>query len=400
MSRSIRRRDLLASALTATAATALPADSILAYEDGQLRRGPSGVNGCCLLPGAEFYVAVDNKGLWPNLTKLPGGELAAAVYNHPSHGYGSNSDVELWTSADAGRSWALRSVISDHADNPNAIRMNHAVGLNADGELVALVSGYQERQRRPMLPLQCCTSGDGGVTWRRHLVDVDRVPHGDVVLLPDGRLLCPMYTRTSDEPRRYHCSVMCSRDGGRTWGDESKITEASESHVLRCTSGVLLAAARTPCLDRMDDVLPHGSGEMLFRSEDDGKTWSPGKPLSPQGQENAHLLELSDGRILCSFTSRIPGLFGVVMRISGDGGETWSCPVVLVSMPGRDWHKTDCGYPSSVELDDGTIVTAYYFGPKSPESPGHGLPWHQRYHMGVARWDLSCWPEEELDTTG
>jgi len=400
MSRSIRRRDLLASALTATAATALPADSILAYEDGQLRRGPSGVNGCCLLPGAEFYVAVDNKGLWPNLTKLPGGELAAAVYNHPSHGYGSNSDVELWTSADAGRSWALRSVISDHADNPNAIRMNHAVGLNADGELVALVSGYQERQRRPMLPLQCCTSGDGGVTWRRHLVDVDRVPHGDVVLLPDGRLLCPMYTRTSDEPRRYHCSVMCSRDGGRTWGDESKITEASESHVLRCTSGVLLAAARTPCLDRMDDVLPHGSGEMLFRSEDDGKTWSPGKPLSPQGQENAHLLELSDGRILCSFTSRIPGLFGVVMRISGDGGETWSCPVVLVSMPGRDWHKTDCGYPSSVELDDGTIVTAYYFGPKSPESPGHGLPWHQRYHMGVARWDLSCWPEEELGTTG
>ncbi|HUT95591.1 MAG TPA: sialidase family protein [Thermoguttaceae bacterium] len=398
MSRSISRRNLLTGALTAATVTALPGGSAGAYGDAEARRGPNGVNGCCLLPGAEFYVAIDNKGLWPNLTRLPGGELAAAVYNHPSHGYGSNSDVELWVSGDAGRTWALRSLISDHSDNPNAIRMNHAVGLNADGELVAIVSGYQEGQKLPMLPLQCCLSGDQGVTWKRHVLDVDRVPHGDVFLLPDGRLVCPMYTRTSEKPRRYRSSILFSDDGGRSWGDESCIAEGSEAHVIRCTSGVLLAAVRTPCLDRMDGVLPHGSGEMLFRSEDDGKTWSPGKPLSPQGQENAHLVELADGRILCSFTSRIPGLFGVVLRMSGDGGETWSCPVVLISMPGRDWHKTDCGYPSSVQLDDGTIVTAYYFGPKRPEWAAHGLPWHQRYHMGVARWDLSCWPEEDLPT--
>jgi hypothetical protein len=144
----------------------------------------------------------------------------------------------------------------------------------------------------------------------------------------------------------------------------------------------------------MDRVLPHGSGQLLFKSEDDGKTWSEGKPLSPQGQENAHLLELKDGRILCSFTSRIPGLFGVVLRMSEDKGESWSYPVTLISMPGRDWHKTDCGYPSSVQIDDGTIVTAYYFGPKKPEWAAHGLPWHQRYHMGAARWDLSCWPAD------
>lgn len=49
-----------------------------------------------MLPGAQFYVGIDNKGLWPNLTKLPNGEIAAAIYNHPSHGYGDDSDVELW----------------------------------------------------------------------------------------------------------------------------------------------------------------------------------------------------------------------------------------------------------------------------------------------------------------
>ena len=344
------------------------------------------------MPGAEFYVAIDNKGLWPNLTKLPSGELAAAVYNHPSHGYGSNSDVELWVSADDGRSWAYRSHVSNHPDNPNAIRMNHAVGLNSDGEIVAIVSGYQQGQKLPFLPLQCCISRDHGATWDRHILDIDYVPFGDIFPLPDGTLICSMYARVSQNPKRRKCSVFYSKDGGQSWGNEAYLADTSETHIIRTTNGVLLAAGRTSCIDSMDRALPHGSGQLLFRSEDDGKSWSAGKPLSPQGQENAHLLELKDGRILCSFTSRIPGLFGVVLRMSEDKGTSWSYPVVLVSMPGRDWHKTDCGYPSSVQLDDGTIVTAYYFGPKKPEWAAHGLPWHQRYHMGVARWDLSCWP--------
>ena len=245
-----------------------------------------------------------------------------------------------------------------------------------------------------MLPLQRCISDDGGVTWDRDVVPLDRVPFGDVFTLPDGRLACPAYTRTSQQPKRSASSILFSDDGGRTWGDERAVAETSETHVVRLSSGVWLAAGRTSCLDRMDGVLPHGSGELLFRSEDEGKTWSPGKPISPQGQENAHLLELADGRLLCSFTSRIPGLFGVVLRLSDDGGDTWSYPVVLISMPARDWHKTDCGYPSTVQLDDGTLVTAYYFGPKKPEWAAHGLPWHQRYHMGVASWTLSGWPAE------
>ena len=201
-----------------------------------------------------------------------------------------------------------------------------------------------------------------------------------------------MYKMISREPRVSDSSVYFSTDQGRTWDSSAYIGDASETHLIRCSNGDWLAAARTGCRDRMDDALPHGSGEALFRSSDEGQTWSEGKPLSPQGQENAHLLELRDGRILCSFTSRIPGLFGVVMRLSEDSGDTWSAPCVLMSVPARDWHKTDIGYPSCVQLADGTIVTAYYAGPKRQEWAGHGLPWHQRYHMGVARWDMSCWP--------
>ena len=49
---------------------------------------------------------------------------------------------------------------------------------------------------------------------------------------------------------------------------------------------------------------------------------------------------------------------------------------------------------SFVQLDGGSILTAYYFGPKHPKFAVHTLPWHQRYHMGVAKWNLSLWPED------
>ena len=38
---------------------------------------------------------------------------------------------------------------------------------------------------------------------------------------------------------------------------------------------------------------------------------------------------------------------------------------------------TDGGYPSSVQLKDGTIVTAYY---------ANQIQAHRRYHMGVVHW--------------
>ena len=89
------------------------------------------------------------------------------------------------------------------------------------------------------------------------------------------------------------------------------------------------------------------------------------------------------------------GLYGVILRLSRDSGQTWSKPVTLISIPG----PSDCGYPASVQPSDGTIVTAYYFGARLPECDPvaaenprkivpNTLPWHRRDHMGVARWRL------------
>ena len=37
------------------------------------------------------------------------------------------------------------------------------------------------------------------------------------------------------------------------------------------------------------------------------------------------------------------------------------------------------GYPSTVQMADGTLLTAYY---------SNRVPQHQRYHMGAVRWVL------------
>ena len=330
------------------------------------------INGCYLLSGAEYYVAVDNKGLWPNLTLLPNGEIVAAVYNQPSHGYG-NGEVELWVSGDGGKLWTLRSTISDHSDHPEIVRMNHAVGLNAKGELIALVSGWSEGREAPTLPIQICISQDNGQSWQRRGFDVASFPFGDIVLSPDGTLTCAIH-----DDFEFTSHFFVSKDDGQTWGNRRLLAKpGDETALLRCSNGKWLAAMRTwPTEEERQFVPGGGTGKiLLFTSTDDGMTWGHEKQISLQGQAPAHLLQLNDGSILLTYGSRTEGLYGVIIRLSEDDGESWSKPYTLISVP----SKTDCGYPASVELEDGTIVTAYYFG---------AVPWHARYHMGIARWRL------------
>jgi hypothetical protein len=48
--------------------------------------------------------------------------------------------------------------------------------------------------------------------------------------------------------------------------------------------------------------------------------------------------------------------FGNQARISSDNGQTWSEPVMISD----DAISADVGYPSTVELADGSLVTVWY----------------------------------------
>ncbi len=140
------------------------------------------------------------------------------------------------------------------------------------------------------------------------------------------------------------------------------------------TPGRWLAASRNNHRSRRYQIVE------LCVSEDDGKTWRRDQPLTLPMQVTGHLMRLADGRVMVSYGNRNWGNYGVDVRFSEDEGKTWSPPVRIADAP-----FADCGYPSSVQLPDGRVVTAYYT--KISED------FH--YEMRVAHWDPG-----DFDATG
>ena len=80
-----------------------------------------------------------------------------------------------------------------------------------------------------------------------------------------------------------------------------------------------------------------------------------------------HLLLLSDHRILCSYARR-EAPFGIRAIISEDGGETFGEEIEICRVTDRQTDG-DFGYPSTVELDDGTLLTVYYSMIEGDDAP-------------------------------
>ena len=326
----------------------------------------------------ERYIAIDNACAWPNLTLLPDGALAAIIFNQPTHG-GWEGDVECWASEDGGRLWRRRGVVARH--DPGENRMNVAAGRARDGSLVVLASGWSRRNapgewtsphRGEVLPVWVCRSRDGGATWE-HGGDgasfsesaARQIPFGDIVALPDGTLGASLYDWALEAGNTAHFYV--SSDDGETWTLRGTVQAetANETTPVVLPDGRVLAAARTL-----------GDGHLeLYSSSDSGATWQARGPLTMGGQHPGHLLVLADGRLLLTYGIRNKGLYGVGTRLSEDQGRTWRPPAVLVDFE----SATDGGYPATVQMEDGALVTAYY---------ANGAPAHHRYHMGVVRWGL------------
>ena len=128
-----------------------------------------------------------------------------------------------------------------------------------------------------------------------------------------------------------------------------------------------------PHLVELDDgtilmLCNYNSGDLHLLqsvSKDGGRTWSPLGKTSLDGYPS-HLTRLSDGRILCVYACRKPGREGEYAAVSDNGGKTWDAvPEILLSRG----TCSDIGYPSSVQLPDGSILTVYYQSARHFELP-------------------------------
>jgi len=333
------------------------------------------------LPAAKPTVVASQVGVrdvcaWPNLTLLPDETIVAMIYNQPSHLTHVGGDLECWASTDGGETWSKRGTPAPH--EPKTSRANVAAGLAHNGDLIALVSGWGYAPRR-RLPPWVCRSSDRGRTWS---VDKSRSavffpdgadyedrgqrmikPFGDIVALPGGTLAASFYHDYGT------VWIHFSSDDGRTWSEASVLSNdhRGETAILRLRSDRWLAASR---VERGPDEKTPLWGLGLFVSRTDGRTWTPKGPLTTAFQHPGHLLRLEDGRVLLTFGMRDIGAIGI--RVSDDEGQTWRPGEVLQRL-----GKGDLGYPATVQLGDGSLVTAYYYSKPA-------------YHMGVVQWSLDA----------
>jgi hypothetical protein len=91
-------------------------------------------------------------------------------------------------------------------------------------------------------------------------------------------------------------------------------------------------------------------------SDDNGYTFTKPESLLPSdGGAPAHIIEHSSGAVISVYGYRTKP-YGIRMMVSYDNGDTWQKDIVLVD----NELSSDLGYPASVELSDGSILTIYY----------------------------------------
>lgn len=214
-------------------------------------------------------------------------------------------------------------------------------------------------------------STDGGRTWEPAVRTPCSAPHGPIQL-KDGRLL---YVGKSGDADHKNLGAGIGKivaaesvDKGKTWrvigeiplpAEINVLRDCHEPHAVETTDGRIVAQIR--CHLKKDGFM----GSIQSESSDGGKTWTLAKTMGLDGYP-PHLIRLADGKLLTVYGRRW-GNLGEFACLSDDQGRTWDVKNEI-KLAGH-WNG-DLGYPASVQLPDGTILTVYYQAEFKGEMPG------------------------------
>ncbi len=324
------------------------------------------------------YQKKDEYCAWPAIARTADGDLVVLFTCTEEH-ISPQGKILLSRSKDNGETWedpvvAFESLIDDRESGITAFR---------DGTLVTHIwsthwnaKAYQDLPDHAYFPetiqpwiervtredylksahLQGAwntVSTDGGYTWSEPYAGVDSI-HGGTEL-QSGGMLVAAYRQEGQNIGIYKADAP-----GKPWYRISNVITTEprkfrfgEPHLTQLDNGRIILVIRATAIP-YNDRSPRSYMYVSF-SDDEGETWAAPFPTPLWGFPQ-HITQLSDGRVLATYSHRrYP--YGERACISEDGITWRKEDEVILRADANGW---DLGYPVSIELEPGRILTVYY----------------------------------------
>jgi len=335
----------------------------------------------CRIPDVRFgYFG------WPTVARTSDGTLWVASSGRRVRHVCPFGKTVLNTSTDNGHTWSPPRVIQDSMiDDRDAgivdlgdgkllvtwfrsdTRAYASESWQADAESAtwpALLATWSDEEVDRLLGSWVLLSEDGGATWGSPARAPVSAPHGPIQLADGSLLYLGKRYGTWGDMRTSAIVAAVSRDDGRTWVALGEVqvcpgtdpVNYHEPHVVALPSGRLIGVIRIQDHSGKDlqaAGIPTFS-IMQTESDDGGTTWTQARPLGFHGSP-PHIFRHSSGALILTYGYRLEP-FGQRVALSYDEGVTWDHDWILR----EDGPNSDLGYPSTVELDDGSLFTVYY----------------------------------------
>lgn len=317
-----------------------------------------------------------------DIIKLKNGDILLFTREATEH-YANDGDIIMLRSKDNGKTWGDKQIVSAIKD----LDEREGCGIQLkDGTIIVGIfyndlytedGTYNWEGKklpdvgRARLGAHFITSKDNGQTWQQgNFIDMKGKPFTGTegptdapIEMPDGSLIMGVIGYGIDgDSKNVGAVLLKSTDKAKTWqyvstiaGDPGGTNKGFvEPGLVRTKSGRIIAALRNHSYE---------NAIWITYSDDEGKTWVPVSKTEMIGHP-VDLVQLKDGRILATYGVREgvgrhtePG--GIRACYSYDNGKTWDekNEIILRS----DFINWDVGYPESLEMPDGRIMTVYYF---------------------------------------
>ena len=315
---------------------------------------------------------------FPHVVRLDGDELLMAFrqapsqepvrHTHPrsiitvirSYDLGENWDIENASQLAAGGGQEFAPIYLGNGVVGGLLLMHEVIPAK-ESQRASIPHTYEREYPFRNVGGFWCWSDNSGLTWPLHqnvLFAPKLQTCSTAIKLAKGALLAPCHGNIDQGLTGVSSNVLYrSDDNGKTWSARTVMARGSKSTrdyyepcVLELDEGHLLAMHRVGrCQDGRNGLFWQN------QSRDGGKSWTEPVETNITSGACPRLSKLSDGRILLTYGRRYEP-YGLYARLSSDGGKSWSNTSWLL----RAAPNSNQGYSSSVEIEGGRIFTACY----------------------------------------